>query len=104
MLWLYILSGVIYIIGILVYVDTETIKNVKLYKGGFLGMGYSTCGHRKVVPKDVRKGFLWPILLTLFFIKVPIWLINDSLSILLLTFNYDYKKSNLYKFINTKFN
>lgn len=100
MMYIYIVGVVIYFIGICVYVSGEVIKDVKFHEGGFLNMGYTTCSHRNTTPKDVRMGLLWPILLTFWFIKTFIWILNDLLAPALLIFNYNYKKSKIYKFIN----
>jgi hypothetical protein len=93
----------VYIAGICAYVSAETIEKIEFHEGGFLGMGYTTNSNRDVTPKDMRMALLWPILLTFWFIKTTIWILNDLLSFVLLIFGYKYRESKIFKFINKKF-
>lgn len=100
MISIYVTATIVYIIGIIGYIHTETIDDVRFHEGGFLGMGYHTCLHRAITTKDARKGLLWPILLIFWFIKGIAWSLNDLVASILLIFNYKYKETKVYKFID----
>jgi membrane-bound metal-dependent hydrolase YbcI (DUF457 family) len=92
--------GLVYIVGICAYVSSETTKDTEFHEGGFLGMGYTTCSHRDTTPKDMRMGLLWPILITFWFTKIAVWMLNDLLSFVLLIFGYRYRESKIFNFID----
>lgn len=102
-LFLILIFSITYLIGIGVYVSTETAEDFKYYDGGFLGLGYTTNSNRETTPKDVRLGLIWPILFIISVIKMTIWLINDILYFILLIIGYDYRKTKIYNFIDKKF-
>ena len=91
-----------YAVGIFVYLDAETMENVEVHEGGFLGLGYTTCDHRKTTTKDSWLSLLWPILITLWFCKATIWLLHDCLGFVFLLFGFDYRNTKAYKYINKK--
>jgi hypothetical protein len=76
----------IYLTGMSVYVSNRNEDKIISHKG--------------VTPKDMRMSLLWPILLIFWLIKASIWILNDLLTFVLLIFNYNYKKSKIYKFVN----
>ncbi len=98
-----IIGIIFYIVGIITYIITFIEENVEFHDGGFLGMGYTTSDHRRMTPKDMRKGLIWPILFIIFFIKLLILLLNDIIYAIILIFGIDYSNTRIYKFIDNKF-
>ncbi|MFW6046954.1 MAG: hypothetical protein ACOCP4_04120 [Candidatus Woesearchaeota archaeon] len=100
---LYILGIIFYIYGIYIFINEKTVEDVEFHDGGFLGMGFTTCTHRNVTPKDVRESIFWPIILLYYILKWMIWFINDIIHFIGLIFGFYYNKTRLYKFIDEKF-
>ena len=99
---LYVYFSVIYIVGIFIYIAERTYEKTEFHRDGFLGAPCSTNSYRKPTGKDVRVALIWPILLIPWIVKCCIWILNEVLAFVLLIFNYNYKRSNIYKFINDK--
>jgi hypothetical protein len=97
----YFIIGLVYIIFVIVNAYNETIENVTIHEGGFLGMGYTTHTSRELTPKDIRKGSLWPFFLLVFFAKGLVFLVNEPLKLFLLFFGFSYYKTELYKKIDS---
>lgn len=95
-----IILAVIYIIGIVVCCRHDTIKNVEFHRNAFLGMGYTTDSHRELTIKDVRRGLIWPLHALVFMACVFVYLINDTIKIVLLIFNFRYAETRMYEAIN----
>lgn len=93
----------IYLIGVVLDVSTRTCENFKFHEGGFLNMGYDTHDNRDVTPHDIRIGLLWPIHLLIYMISGILWIINDFIKMILLTFNIRYSNTKLYKMIDKFF-
>jgi hypothetical protein len=91
-----------YIIGVLIYVYTETMTNVKFHKGGFLNMGYTTCDNKNATTKIMWKALIWPILFLWWSIKAVTVVLHLLLGLFLLIFGIKYKDSQLYKKIENK--
>lgn len=91
-----------YIVGILTYVYTETVTNVKFHEGGFLNIGYTTCDNKDVTSKNMWKGLIWPILALWWLVKAITMILNLLLGLFLLIFGIKYYNSQLYKKIENK--
>lgn len=91
-----------YAFGIYLYIDSKTTENVKFHDGGFLGLGYTTCGFRETTAKDARMSLLWPILLALLFTKTIAWMLHNCLSFIPLLLGFNYKSTKTYKYIDKK--
>lgn len=100
---LYISGIIFYVVGIILFIDNETVEDVTFHDGGFLGMGYTDCTHRKITSKDARKSIIWPIIFLYSLSKTVIWAINDIIYFIGLLFGLYYNKTRLYKFIDEKF-
>ena len=101
-LFLIIIISFIYIMGILAYIDIETMENAKFHKGGFLGLGYITNSNRKINVKDSRMSLLWPALSVFWFVKTSLWIFHDCFSFIILLSGFDYKNTKMYKYIDKK--
>ena len=88
----YIYFLLLYIFGIFVYIDVDR----------FLCMLCSTNSYKRFTGKNMRRSLAWPILLILWFVKFCVWVLNELLVFVLLIFDYDYSKSNVYKFIDDR--
>lgn len=86
-----------YVVGVLTYVYTETITNIKSHEGGFLNMGYTTHDNKNATTKIMWKALLWPILFLWWFVKAITMILNLLVGLFLLIFGIKYHKSNLYK-------
>lgn len=91
-----------YVVGILTYVFSETMTNVKSHEGGFLNIGYTTHDNRNATTKDMWKGLIWPILFLWWFVKAIILILNTLMGLFLLIIGIKYNNSNLYKIIENK--
>jgi len=102
-LFLWISGITFYLIGVMVFINNETIEDIEIDEGGFLGMPVFDCTHRKATPKDARKSLIWPLFFLCGILKVMIYAINDVIYFIGLLFGLDYSKTKLYKFIDEKF-
>lgn len=96
------LAIISYVIGVLTYVYTETITNVKSYEGGFLNIGYTTHDNKNPTTKIMWKGLIWPILLLWWFVKAVTMILHLLLGLFLLVFGIKYYESETYKKIENK--
>jgi len=100
-MYIFIAIFAIYIVILLVDINSSTIDNVKFHEGGFLNAGYSTNDSNDLKTVDIWKAVFWPV--RLFFVFLPkevLCLINFLVGILLLAFGCEYRKSKLYNWID----
>lgn len=100
---LFIALAVIYIIGVSICCYTATIENVEFHDGGFLSMGYTTCDHRDLTPKDARHSLIWPLVILAYGICIAaysiVYLANNMFKVFLLIFNFRYAKTKMYEVV-----
>lgn len=99
-IFLIVFGTIIYIGGILAYLDAETIGEVEFHEGGFLNFGYTTCSNREVTVKDVRLSLIWPFVLMMYVVKSSISIFNDCLGFIFLIVGFKYKNTRLHKYID----
>lgn len=102
-MWITIILFVLWIVGIAIDISTETDKDIRYHKGGFLGLGYTTCSKRNTTTHDVRWAMLWPLRLIKWSTLIFIWICHDLYAVILLAFGIQYKYSKKYKKIDKWF-
>jgi hypothetical protein len=71
-----------------------------IYVGLWIFYSVTETYNRKMTPKDVRMGAIWPLLLVIFFFRGLTGMLNDLLGGFLLLFGVHWFRHSVYKKIN----
>jgi hypothetical protein len=96
MSWLWIVGIVIYFIFVAVDIAFETTTDVKFHQGGFLGLGYTTCGKRETEPKDVWWALIWPFRFVWWFACGVFSMLFDVICCVFLAFGFRLKDTKFF--------
>lgn len=82
---------IIYLIGIVVTISTDTVDGVSFHEtGGIFGGPTSSHDNRKATKKDVQMALIWPLRFTVYMVLSTLWVITEiPIRYLMLLFGSD---------------